>query len=109
MSNKELSDLEVRIEIAKIYKGGKYDVHSRPAVDYCGIIPRDCVGKTINFNPITDNALNLELRDEYKVSVDYHNCLAFICVNGDVAFEVYFTEELQINRVVLECILESVK
>ena len=107
--SKELTDLEVRVEIAKIYKGGKYDVHSRAVVDYCGIIPRDCVGKATSFNPITDNALNLELRDEYEVTVDYAYGRIFILYRGGMQARGEFTDKSQINRAVCECILESVK
>ena len=104
--DKELSDLDVCIEIEKL-KGFTL-VYSDNLGDYS--IGTPYAKDDRRFDPITDNALNLELRDEFEVVVDYNN-LEVICYKSKSAFmtTTNFTDKSQINRAVCLCILEGVK
>lgn len=102
-----MTDLDLKIEIAKIKFSGTHDVHGYKESGFCGVIPIDCVGKLTEFDPL-DNAINVELRDEYEVTVDYHHRMVFIF--GDKGRVYRFDDDkTKINRAVCECILESVK
>ena len=111
MSDKELSDFGICEQITLMRLKAKY-----PNAKSIEFERHNCFWvETVGFsswpllNPITDNALNLELRDEYEVEIDYWMCVVQIRKEGDVIAEVSFTDKKQINRAVLECILESVK
>ena len=106
--DKEPTDLWISIEIAKIKYSWTHDIHST-VNGTCGIIPKDCIGKLTMFNPF-DSATNVELRDEYKVEINYFHKRVII-YNHDTGqtWRVEYEDESQINRAVLICILENVK
>ena len=66
--------------------------------------------KPCYFDPVSNSAQNVELRDEYKVEINYFHKRVII-YNHDTGqtWRVEYEDESQINRAVLECILESVK
>ena len=107
--DKELTDLEVAVEIAKL-KG----ISCRADYRCVRVIPGHANGgnclssHTHIFNPITDSALNLELRDEYEVEIDYFNKRCTMSNdNANITSYVKFTDKSQINRAAMLCILES--
>lgn len=64
------------------------------------------------FNPITDKSLNLDLRDEFEVTINYSGNFAFIPANRQRhrgICTVKFTDKSEINRTVCLVILESFK
>lgn len=62
----ELTDLEIKVEIAKIHLSSDYDIHKREHNGYVGYLPRDCIGKLTEFDPLEDG-LNHRLMIEFKV------------------------------------------
>ena len=105
--DKELTDFQIKKRVVELRYGDKWDVHTNEPAGFIGIIPKDCMGKVAKIDPF-DNALNLELRDEYGVTVDYHHRMVFIF--GDKGRVYRFDDDkTKINRAVLICILESVK
>jgi len=62
------------------------------------------------FEPITDNALNLSLRDEFEVSINYEMRLIWITGDdGHTLAMIKVNNKSDINRCICLCILESVK
>lgn len=116
MDDKELTDLEICKAISKmkgyeeILKGDPLHQQGKFSVVKSRWKQSGNVKHYGSFNPITDNAINLELRDEYEVTVDYRNSRVYkVTLSGVCVDIIYFTDKSQINRAVLECILESVK
>lgn len=106
--DKELTNLWISIELAKIKFTGTHDIHTTHDKK-CGILPLGCIGKLTIFNPF-DNATNLELRDEYRVTLDYVTKSVYILkFPGGKIYSVEFADASEINRAVLLCVLESVK
>ena len=105
--DKELTNLEVCNRIAKLTKQNYQIINNEIKVCPANGILR---GYSSFYNPITDNALNLELRDEYQVEIDYFRGRVII-YNHDTGqtWAVYYADKSGVNRAVLECILESVK
>ena len=101
MNNKELTDLEICRGIARIKTLGF-------AVDFDGKFSAHNVD-WFPFNPITDNALNLELRDEYELRIIYDKGYVYLYSAKGLLFTSEFTDKSQINLAVCLCILESVK
>lgn len=112
MSNKELTDLQVCIAIAEL-KGFEYTVCLDDTGDYIEVD-----GQV--FHPVACGRLNVELRDEYEVTVDYQS--KEVEIHGEVSSpesdagygivciaSVAFDDKTQINRAAMLCILESVK
>ena len=62
------------------------------------------------YSPVTDKALNLDLRDKYDVTVNYTDNFVFIPARGPRGVStVAFTDKSQINRAVCLCIIDSSK
>ena len=102
MSNKELSDLDICRALAEINQ------YAMPATNLsAGVSEEDYYNK--HSNPITDNALNLELRDEYEIKIIYDKNYLYMYDKECNLFSAKFADKSQINRAVCECILESVK
>ena len=115
MSNEKLTDLEVSRAIAML-KGLIPKTYGAGPV----FLKNPMTGSHKIYEPITDNAINLELRDEYEVEIDYS--AGEVSIYGDVdnpesnaGYDlvqiaiIEFTDKSQINRAVCLCILESVK
>jgi len=101
-----LSDFEVNEAIAKL-RGATETLRNTENGRLTAVFGSvSCFG----YSPITDNDLNLELRDEFKVEISYFHRRAVI-YNWDTGQQwtvCYFDGESP-NRAALECILESVK
>ena len=65
--------------------------------------------KTVfDYNPITDLALNCELRDRYKVAVSYDYVESYALCEIDICLHyTAATTKQDIPRAVIECILKS--
>lgn len=100
-----MTDLKISKAIAGI-KGIKYDT-SRPG----SIGTLECSGHPayppcfVHYNPVTDKALNLELRDEFEVEIDY-NAKQVLCTRNDylVAIDYHSCINRAVCLAIIECI-----
>lgn len=106
MSNKELSNFELCIDIAKALGADKVTSNNKMTT-----VTAVFKNRTIfDFNPITDNALNLNIRDELEIVINYFENLVIIYnYQTGQNWSVGFNDKLEINKTVCLAIKESVK
>ena len=111
MSDNELTDLDVCGGIAKKKLGADLlSMENHPYDGICAIYKECGLRLRIAFNPITDDALNLQLRDEFEVEVNYfHGRVIIYDHDTGQTWRVTFSDKSEINRAVCLCILESLK
>ncbi len=101
----ELTDLGINIKIAELRGAKETFINFAESTVTAVFDNRTCFGYDA-----LDNAPNLELRDEYEVTICYvTNQVYIVKFPTGICHNQEFTDKSQINRCVLICILESVK
>ena len=67
----ELTDLEIKVEVAKIHLGSGSDIHKREHNGFVGYLPSDCVGQLTEFDPLNNDALCFQLMIKHKVELNF--------------------------------------
>ena len=63
-------------------------------------------GDSLDYDPITELALNCAARDKYEAEINYDSMEISVWVLID-EYEVSFNDKYEIPRAVIECILKS--
>lgn len=104
MNNAELSNNEISIAIGNL-RGAEEMLINLSAKSVTAVFQNHTI---YDYSPVNNDSLNLKLRDEYEVYVNYEVCQVGIDDGGcDCAYG--FNDKSQINRAVCLCILESVQ
>lgn len=102
----DLTDLEVKVAVAKIHLGSGYDIHKYEDTGFVGYLPVDCVGKLTEFDPF-DDALTWKLMIKYKIKLDWEYDNTWVCFKNGISKQL--SKDKSSNKSVCLAVIELAK